>query len=81
MSKFFVESGFAGILKKEVAKRNKIEMSVADLGFPNGASLVDINAKVKQLGYQEFSTKSLQPAAQHLGKIYEPGAKFVLHKQ
>lgn len=81
MNKFFVESGFGDVLKKEVDKRNKVEKSVAELGLPNGASLIEINEKVKQLGYKEFSAKSLQHAAQHPGKVYEPGAKFVLQKK
>ena len=81
MNQSFEDSGFAAIVKTEVAKRNKVEMTVAQLGFPEGASIIEINQRVKELGYEEFSDNALLHAAKHPGKIYLPGASFVLRKK
>ncbi|MDO8548208.1 MAG: hypothetical protein Q7R71_00880 [bacterium] len=81
MNKFFEDSGFAAIVKTEVEKRNKIEMTVAQLGFPEGASIIEINQRVKELGYKEFPDNMLLYAAKHPGKIYSSGASFVLRKK
>ena len=81
MNTFFENSGFAAVVQNEVAKRKKVEMTVAQLGFPEGASIIEINQRVKELGYEEFSDKALLHAAKHPGKIYLPGASFVLRKK
>ena len=81
MQKFFEDSGFADVIQNEVAKRSKVEMTVAQLGFPDGASIIEINQRVKELSYEEFSDKTLLHAAKYPGKIYLPGASFVLRKK
>jgi len=81
MQKFFEDSGFANVIKNEVAKRSKVEMTVAQLGFPNGASIIEINQKLKKLGFEEFSDKTLLAAAKDPGKVYLPQASFVLRKK
>ncbi len=81
MIKSFEDSGFVAVVKTEVAKRNKVEMTVAQLGFPEGASIIEINQRVKELGYEEFPDKTLLHAAKHPGKIYLPNTSFVLQKK
>ena len=81
MNKSFKDSGFAAVMKTEVAKRNKVKMTVAQLGFHEGASIIEINQRVKELGYEEFPDNMLLHAAKHPGKIYLPGASFVLCKK
>ena len=81
MTKSFEDSGFANVLQKETAKRNKVEITVVQLGFPDGASIIEINQRVKELGYEEFSDKTLLHAAKYPGKIYLPHASFVLRKK
>lgn len=81
MIKYCKDSGFAAIVKTEVAKRNKVEMTVAQLGFPKGASIIEINQRVKELGCEEFPDKMLLHAAKHPGKIYLPNTCFILQKK
>lgn len=79
--KSFPDSGFADVIQREVAKRNKVEMTVAQLGFPNGASIIEINQRVKELGFEEFADNALLAAAKDPSKVYLPGASFVLRKK
>lgn len=81
MNKSFEDSGFATSFFTVAAKRNKVEMTVAQLGFPEGASVIEINQRVKELGYEEFPDQALLHAAKHPGKVYLPGASFVLRKK
>ncbi len=81
MNDFSKESEFAAIIKAEMKKRTRIEMTVAELGFPSGAGPIEINQRLIELGYEQLSAKLLLHAAKNPGEIYLPGTSLVLHKK
>lgn len=77
------DSGFKSIVANVVAmrKRQQIVISVRQLGFSEGANLISINARVKELGFEEFPDQMLLHAAKRPHKRYLPNTTFILTRK
>jgi len=75
----FPDSGFDAICK-EIEKKNCVVVSVGELGFPNGADIIEINRTLNSRGYENFPDKVLLAVAKRPKKTYMPAMRFSLHR-
>jgi hypothetical protein len=53
---------------------------VGELGFPNGADLIQINHVLKSHGFENFPDKILLNAAKESRRVYAPAMSFSLRR-
>ena len=78
---FGIKAIVNGLVQKRKETSEIVEMTVGQLGFSEGANPIAINKQIKELGFEEFSDKQLLHAAKNPGRIYSPGAVFILRKR
>jgi DNA-binding MurR/RpiR family transcriptional regulator len=74
--------GFRSIIDQLASPSSKVEMTVIQMGFPDGADLATINRRIQELGYESFpDVQLLHDAKRKHSKIYLGNATFVLKKK
>jgi hypothetical protein len=75
----FNDSGFDACLKG-ITNQRRVSVSVGELGFPNGADLIQINHVLKSHGFENFPDKILLNAAKESRRVYAPAMSFSLRR-